>query len=52
MCWVCYAEGNRSAGGSGIESDVCNQCPSVPGLHPDKCFEIYHIKKNYGSNDE
>ena len=35
-----------------LEPSVCNQCPSVPGLHPDKCFEIYRTKENYGSNVE
>ena len=52
-CHVCYAKGNRWAGGSSIRTRcVCNQCPSVPGLHLDKSFEIYHTKENYGSNDE
>ena len=52
-CRVCYVKGNRSAGGSGIRTRyVCDQCPLVPGLHPDKCFEIYRTKENYGSNDE
>ena len=52
-CWVCYRKGNRSAGDSSIRTRyVCNQCPSVSGLHPDKCFEIYHTNTNYGSNDE
>ena len=52
-CQVAYSKGNKSAGGSSIRTQyVCNQCCSVPGLHPDKCFEIYHTKENYGSNDE
>jgi hypothetical protein len=44
-CVVCF---NREVKGGRREmSFSCDMCSRKPGLHPDKCFAIYHTVKKY-----
>lgn len=52
-CRVCYARGIRTNKGKPLKTVyICRSCPSEPGLHPDKCFELYHTSIDYGTNDD
>ena len=47
-CKVCYARGIHTNKGKPVKTvHICNTCPSEPGLHIDKCFELYHTQLNY-----
>ena len=51
ICKVCYAKGLRTNKGHPLRTTfVCGDCPSEPGLHADRCFEIYHTKRNYAED--
>ncbi|XP_057310011.1 piggyBac transposable element-derived protein 4-like [Hydractinia symbiolongicarpus] len=48
-CRVCYAKTKRTDKGRPLKTVyICEKCPSQPGLHPDKCFEIYHTQEHFG----
>ena len=48
---VCYAKGFRAANGYHVGTRFkCYCCPSVPGLHPEGCFELYHTKEDYSQD--
>ena len=52
ICKVCYAKGKRTSRNHPMKTTyVCADCPSMPGLHIENCFRIYHTQLNYGSND-
>ena len=52
ICKVCYAKRLRTNKGHPLKTTfVCGDCSSKPGLHADKCFEIYHTKLHYAEND-
>ena len=47
-CKVCYACGIRINKGKPVKTvHICKTCPSKPGLHIEKCFELYHTELNY-----
>ena len=47
-CRVCKARGvTTNKGGPMKTVYICRFCPSNPGLHPDKCFELYHTILDY-----
>ena len=51
VCKVCYAKGLRTNKGHPLRTTfVCGDCPSEPGLRADRCFEIYHTKRNYAED--
>ena len=44
-CCVCYARKlTTNKGGPLTTIYVCGECLSASGLHPDKCFKIYHTE--------
>ncbi|XP_069697349.1 piggyBac transposable element-derived protein 4-like isoform X1 [Periplaneta americana] len=44
----CEVYSNRKVkGGRKETSFYCNTCERKPGLHPNKCFAIYHAEKKY-----
>ena len=49
-CRVCSAKGKRTNKGEYVKKTyVCTYCPSEPGLHPDKCFELYHTMQDFSN---
>ena len=52
-CRVCSARHIKTSSGKPIKTVyICAQCPSQPGLHPDKGFEIYHTRMEIGEKDD
>ena len=52
-CRVCYARKIKTAKGGDVTTVYhCEDCPSLPGLHPGKCFKDYHTLVDYSSNRE
>jgi hypothetical protein len=44
-CAICF---NRNLKGDRRETSFyCDICPRKPGLHPNKCFAMYHAVKKY-----
>ena len=49
-CRVCSAKGKCTNKGEYVKTTyVCTYCPSEPGLHPDKCFELYHTMQDFSN---
>ena len=46
-CRVYYAKGIHTENGNNVRTRfACYSCPSVPGLHPERYFELYHTKED------
>ena len=49
-CRVCSAKAKRTNKGEYVKTPyVCTYFPSEPGLHPDKCFELYHTMQDFSN---
>ena len=47
-CRVCYSQKKPTEKGSSLKTSyICADCPSLSGLHPDRCFKIYHTEPNF-----
>ena len=50
-CRVYYAKGIHTENGNNVRTRfVCYSCPSVPGLHPERYFELYHTKEDHSQD--
>ena len=47
-CRVCYKRKIKTPKGGDVTTIYnCENCPSLPGLHPGECFKAYHTMKDY-----
>ena len=44
-CAVC--SDRKGPGGRKTTVYCCETCPGMPGLHPKRCFKLYHTKVDY-----